>query len=361
MPRPPAAELHREIARAIIEQLRAASAEPGEMLSEHGLAQSVGTSRAPVRGALRLLQDARVLQRRADGRMVLRLLPAVGDAPWAADPETGEAERLYWRIAADRVSGALSDQVSEAGLMRRYDSPRGAVHRALLQVLGEGWIERAPAGGWRFLPVIDGPGSYDESYRFRRAIEPAALLDPAFVLAPKTGARLRREQEDLLARVANQPDPREVFELNSGFHLALMQASNNRFFADAGLRVTHLRRLVGYVIAQDHSRLAAQTTEHLAILERIEAGDRVGAAGCLVDHLDAGRASKARLLEHVGRRDNGLVGFAAGVPAGSAGTQRAGAAPSARQPGAEQGRKGSSHDERHAEGRGAVPRQDEGL
>ena len=197
-------------------------------------------------------------------------------------------------------STILPDTVSEAGLMRRYDAARGIVHRALLQILGEGWIERAPAGGWRFLALIDGPASYDESYRFRRAIEPAALLDPAFSLPARTAARLRREQEGLLARVTQEPDPREVFELNSGFHLALMQASNNRFFADAGLRVTRLRRLVGYVIALDHSRLAAQTTEHLGILDRVEADDRVGAAELLIRHLDAGRASKARLLDSVG-------------------------------------------------------------
>ena len=88
-----------------------------------------------------------------------------------------------------------------------------------------------------------------------------------------------------------------MFELNSGFHLALLQASNNRFFADAALRVTRLRRLVGYVIAMDRARLVAQSQEHLAILDRIEAGDRVAAAALLIRHLDAGRASKAKLLE----------------------------------------------------------------
>ena len=75
-----------------------------------------------------------------------------------------------------------------------------------------------------------------------------------------------------------------------------MQASNNRFFADAAVRVTRLRRLVGYVIALDHRRLVSQSKEHLAILDHIEAGDRVGAAELLVRHLDAGRASKAKLL-----------------------------------------------------------------
>lgn len=307
MPRPPAAELHRDLARTIVEHLRASSAETGQVVSENGLAQLVGTSRSPVRGALQVLLELGVMVRRGDGRLVFDRLPAAGDDVGAPDGDAGEAERLYWRIAADRISGALPDLVGKAALMRRYDAPRGVVHRVLLQVMGEGWIERAPAGGWRFLALIDGPGSYDESYRFRRAIEPAALLDPAFALQPRTAARLRREQAGLLARLAEQPDPREVFELNSGFHLALMQASNNRFFADAGLRVTRLRRLVGYVIALDRSRLAAQSTEHLEILDRIEAGDRVGGAELLLRHLDAGRASKARLLEGAGQRVSALV------------------------------------------------------
>jgi DNA-binding GntR family transcriptional regulator len=119
-------------------------------------------------------------------------------------------------------------------------------------------------------------------------------------------ARLRREQRDLLER-AESASPREVFDLNSGFHLALVQASNNRFFADAALRVTRLRRVVGYVIALDHGRLAAQSTEHLAILDRLEVGDRERAAALLLNHLDAGRASKARLLADARLKLEGLT------------------------------------------------------
>jgi DNA-binding GntR family transcriptional regulator len=298
MPRPPAADLHRDLARSITDHLRASGAEPGHVLSENGLAQAVGTSRSPVRGAVQVLLELEVLERRGDGRLAVRHLPAAWQDTGPPDAEVGAAAQLYWRIASDRIAGTLSDVVSEAGLTRRYQAPRGVVHRVLLQIMGEGWIERAPAGGWRFLALIDGPGSYDQSYRFRRAIEPAALLDPAFNMAPRVVARLRREQEGLLAQAEDEVDPREVFELNSGFHLALMLASNNRFFADAGMRVTRLRRLVGYVIALDRSRLGAQSREHLQILDRIEADDRVGASELLIRHLDAGRASKANLLQN---------------------------------------------------------------
>jgi DNA-binding GntR family transcriptional regulator len=51
-----------------------------------------------------------------------------------------------------------------------------------------------------------------------------------------------------------------------------------------------------YVVALDLTRLETQAREHLAILARIEAGDRPGAAELLVQHLEAGRAARARLL-----------------------------------------------------------------
>jgi DNA-binding GntR family transcriptional regulator len=306
MPRPPAATLHRALARSVVEHLRDSAAEAGDLLSESRLAQVLGTSRTPLRGALQVLLELGIVQRLEGGRLALRHLPPAGEEVIAPDAEADAAEHLYWRLASDRLAGALPDRVGEADLMRRYDAPRGVVHRVLLQVMGEGWIERAPAGNWRFLPMIDGPESYDEAYRFRRVIEPAALLDPGFDLPPGTLARLRQEQRGLLDR-ATPPTPREVFEANSGFHLALMQASNNRFFADAALRLTRLRRVIGYVIALDRDRLPSQLAEHLAILDRVEAGDRAGAAALLVLHLDAGRASKARLLKDARLQVSGLA------------------------------------------------------
>jgi FCD domain/Transposase, Mutator family len=156
---------------------------------------------------------------------------------------------------------------------------------------------------------------------------------PAFKLPLPILARLRQEQRGLLEG-PTPPTPREVFEANSGFHLALMQASNNRFFADAGQRLTRLRRVVGYVIALDRDRLPSQSAEHLAILDRIETGDQAGAAALLVLHLEAGRASKARLLKDVRLQVSGLLAAAAGTadapaeesagPPGRAGRGRSG-------------------------------------
>ncbi|MDJ0387004.1 GntR family transcriptional regulator [Roseomonas sp. E05] len=295
MSRPPAVTLHRKLARAILAHLRTSAAEPGLRLTETMLAGAVGTSRAPVRGAIALLAELGVLEREAR-RLVLRRLPEAGEAAIPLDAEEAEAERLYWRLARERLAGALPELVGAADLARRYGAPRAVIERVLQQAAGEGWIERSPAGGWRFLPLIEGQAGQDEAYRFRRAIEPAALLDPGFALPAAVAARLRREQAALAARDPRSLGPREAFEANSGFHLALMQASNNRFFADAAQRLTRLRRLIGYVIAADQERLVSQFREHLAILDRVEAREMEAAAALMRRHLDAGRAAKDRLL-----------------------------------------------------------------
>lgn len=292
-----AIDTHRALAREIVRRLRDVDQAIGSPVSELGLSETLGVSRSPVRGAIQILEAEGIVTRGSNKRLTLVRLPSTDEESVANDEESGAADQLYWQIARDRLNDGLGAHVLEMELLRRYDVGRSLLRRAMRQIIVEGWAEQLPTGGWRFLSLIDGPQSYDESYRFRRAIEPAALLEPDFLLPPAIANRLRREQDELLATVGSA-SPRQVFEYNSGFHLSLMQASNNRFFADAALRITRLRRVVGYVIALDHSRTAYQSEEHLAILSRIEDGDRVAAARLMVRHLRAGQKSKAALLSN---------------------------------------------------------------
>lgn len=61
-----------------------------------------------------------------------------------------------------------------------------------------GWVERKEGYGWRFLPVANAPEAFDEIYRFRMAMEPAALLEPSFELDRSTLTEQRRIQEGIL-------------------------------------------------------------------------------------------------------------------------------------------------------------------
>ncbi len=104
MARGSAEQLHRNLARSILDHLHQRGAAPGSRLAEIGLAEALGTSRAPVRGALGILAKHGLAEPAANGRgLMLRRLPAPGDDPLDAAGDADATERLYWRIAADRL------------------------------------------------------------------------------------------------------------------------------------------------------------------------------------------------------------------------------------------------------------------
>ena len=100
-----------------------------------------------------------------------------------------EDEEAYLAIAGDRLRDALPEKVTENALARRYNLTKRQLARVLLRGASEGWIERLPGHGWAFLPVLTSMQAYEDSYRFRLVIEPAAILEPGF--APNRPA-LRR-------------------------------------------------------------------------------------------------------------------------------------------------------------------------
>ncbi|MGT2492385.1 hypothetical protein ACU4GD_22355 [Cupriavidus basilensis] len=79
--------------------------------------------------------------------------------------------RSTWKIAEDRLGGALPDLVNEADLMRQYKTARSALRNVLSRIQEEGWVERRIGHGWCFLPMIDSAQAYEESYLYRSALE----------------------------------------------------------------------------------------------------------------------------------------------------------------------------------------------
>jgi len=72
----------------------------------------------------------------------------------------------------------------ERDLMQRYGATRPVVQRVLTKLAEVAAVQRKPGHGWRFLPTISDPTARAESYRLRQIIEPAALLEPGYRLAP---------------------------------------------------------------------------------------------------------------------------------------------------------------------------------
>jgi DNA-binding GntR family transcriptional regulator len=278
------------LAAQIVDYARRQELAPGSHLTEQSLAAALNVSRSPVRRALARLKEAGVVRREVNRGFYLAKLPAANNAMVVRTAD--DAETAYMRVAEDRLAGRLPDEVSETALMRRYRLPRRELQRILHRMEKEGWVERKPGHGWRFIALADTVEAHAESYRFRMLLEPAALLEPGFRVDPAEIARCRRDQEMLLAGGFMKVPSAWLFEIGSDFHETIVRFSGNRFMLDALKRLNSMRRLLEYRAHVDRSRLVGQCREHLQLLELLEKGQREKAARFLKKHLDVVRAIK---------------------------------------------------------------------
>ena len=162
----------------------------------------------------------------------------------------------------------------------------------------EGWLERLPGHGWAFQPMLDSVKGYEDGYRFRALIEPAALRQPGYHLPREAIERLRAIQQDLLAKDATYTHA-EVFLIGSAFHETIVSGSGNPFLIDALRRVNSLRRLLEYRAKRNRDKAGDKSREfreHLQLLDLIGAGKLEKAAKLMERHLDVARKVKSALL-----------------------------------------------------------------
>jgi DNA-binding GntR family transcriptional regulator len=277
-------KLSAQVAHRIVDHIRENGFGTGHHLAAQELADLFKVSRAPVTTALQALHQAEVVYFEANrGFFVAK---PVDHLPRPGKPELAEEDALYFRIAEDRLSDRLPPRMSESELMRRYGVSRGRLQVLLAQIAQEGWVERLPGHGWEFKTTLTSGKAYEEAYQFRATLESQAVFQPRFAIDQTQLEAARRQQLALLdGEMVTLPRAR-LFEINSSFHETLVSWSNNAFFLDALRRVNRLRRLIEYRVTVDRSRLAQQCREHLAILEKLEAGDLPAVADFLHAHID---------------------------------------------------------------------------
>jgi DNA-binding GntR family transcriptional regulator len=272
--------LAHEIARLIGQ----GSLPEGEALTERALAARFHVSRSPVRVALQELRAAGVLVPGPRGGLCVAdatAVEALSTSPADSD------ETTYLAIAHDRLDGTIPDRISENELIRRYGATRPRMQALLRRMAEEGWAERLPGNGWRFLPVLTSMQTYRQSYSFRQAIEPAALRDPGFRANVPELQRQLEIQRRLVAGEVLTISPVGLFKVNSALHEAITECSGNAFFIDALRRANRLRRLIEYRQVVDREQARARCTEHVRILELVLGNDAMAAADLMHRHLAA--------------------------------------------------------------------------
>jgi DNA-binding GntR family transcriptional regulator len=278
--------LQREIAAGILDMIRKGDVAPETRLREVELAERLHVSRTPVRAALRLLAR-RGLVRQGERRGYFVREPNKAASKSALRNAPADTDLLFIAITRDRRTGRLAEEVSERDLMRRYKATRSTVQRVLAKLAEVAAVQRKPGHGWRFQPTLVDAQAREESYRLRMIIEPAALLEPGFRLSAEWIEDMRRRHVEMLAKPWSATSSIALYEMNAAFHEGLAAASGNRYLLAIMQQQNRLRRFANYDWTFGQERVAVSCREHLAILERLEAGDRQGAARLLLEHLDS--------------------------------------------------------------------------
>ena len=285
------------LAAQIIERARHLGLPADSHLTEQELADAFQVSRTPVRLALGALADMGLVERRPNRGFFLRAAgPGEGLGAVPPTPDGADEDPLYFRMAEDRLTGKLDAKVEEAEVARRYGASRARIARLLARMAQEGWVGRLPGHGWAFQPLLTSPESYDQGYRYRMLIEPAAVLEPGYAVDPAAFGQARAQQRAMLEGGIGRWSRSETFTVNSGFHEVIVAGSGNLFLLEGLRRVNRLRRLLEYRTHMFKDRLVQECRDHLLLLDMIEAGRRAEAATFLHEHLNRARLAKAAMV-----------------------------------------------------------------
>ncbi|MDR3397782.1 MAG: GntR family transcriptional regulator [Pandoraea sp.] len=281
----------RPIAAQIVDLIQTDAIDVGTHLPAQMLADKLGVSRSPVNEALALLHEKGVLERRLHrGYFVARVATSTETPGTSLAAELGLADtdpvtRVYFQIADARLRGELPDAFSEQMIRTRYGLTATQLNAVLSRMSQEGWAERKPGYGWQFSTMLTTPDSLLQSYRLRLAVEPAALLEPGYRLAPEVLERLRAAERRLLEGHVEQESIDALHERGVRFHESLVEASGNPFFIDTIRRVNRVRRLLSYRSMRNRERYPEHAKQHLAILDLLARERNEAASEMMREHL----------------------------------------------------------------------------
>jgi DNA-binding GntR family transcriptional regulator len=281
--------LQAELAARILRSLHEQGAGAGHHLVEQDLCSQFGVSRTPVRGALKLLaQDGRVESRANRGFILLKPVTDISNTD-LIDPQDEEDKQLFIAVAKARNTGKLPVEVAQQEIVRIFDAKLPTVLRVLRQMSELGLVERKPGNGWSFSASIDSARTRSESYAFRRAVEPAMLLQPTFQLDREWAKQSRAKHLEFRRKTWRDTLAVKFYEINSDFHEQLARSSGNRYMLSAVQRQIQLRSFMNYHWVYGVERVQASIDEHLAILSALEADRNRDAAVLMESHLLASR------------------------------------------------------------------------
>lgn len=285
---------HVELAQKILDYAIERGLPRGGRLTEQSLASRCNVSRTPIRKALQLLAERKIVSPEPEGGYQLAIEPA--SFPGLADEGLpAEETELYNAILRDVSAGRIGDAQTVAALQRRYNSSRSAVQNALIRLSEDSLAERAPGQQWLIKQFAITGDAVAKSYEFRLACEPLALTMPGFRRDAAALTSLRQSMEILRGMGEGSFDQKLFERTDYDFHMLLARSCGNPFMSEA-LQTHHRRRRNSQPpLHVSAYRLIQSNAEHLQILEQIERGQFELAADLLRVHIQLSHVERPRL------------------------------------------------------------------
>jgi DNA-binding GntR family transcriptional regulator len=163
----------------------------------------------------------------------------------------------------------------ESALAEELGISRTPVREALIRLANEGLVEVIPRHGMRVLPVS--PTDMQEIYAVLAALESAA----AELLARRrpSDAELRPLVDATrdMTRALKADDLEAWAAADERFHQGLVELAGNRVLGDAVARLADRVHRARMFTLRLRPKPSTSTQEHMALLDRIRAGDAPGA------------------------------------------------------------------------------------
>jgi DNA-binding GntR family transcriptional regulator len=195
-------------------------------------------------------------------------------------------DQVYAAVRARILSGELprGSRLRQAALADELGVSRTPLREALRRLATEGLVELTANRG---ATVAEHDfGDQRQSWLARMALEPGA----ARIAAERNdGPSVRAMRDAIEAQRAAGGDPAESYDVNRGFHLALVAASGNPYllrFAEM-LWAPQLGVLIYAMQADDPAHVLAWADDHELITDAVEAGDAQLAERLTREHIQA--------------------------------------------------------------------------
>lgn len=303
--------LYQQVFEIISAQIAQGSLQAGIRLSESGIAEQFGISRAPARQALVELERQGLLSKGSGrGYQVRRQKGTSPDGTVAAVvPELdlrlkqlSTWSRIYGEVESEiaaRTSFA-GWRVNETELARYYDVSRTVARDVVARLQQRGLVRKDERSRW-IAPAMT-PDHVGELYELRWLLEPAALQKAAQLVPDDLLPAMRCRLEMAIAQAGSLTGP-DLDHLEEDLHVTLLGHCGNSSLMQAislpqALLVAHrfLYRWMPRLFGAEPF-----LPEHMAIVDRLQAGMVTEAADALRLHLQISRDRAIDRIQRVTR------------------------------------------------------------